>query len=132
MDEILAGQNNQKGKKNEDLLLTWIRQPEIKNALLLDEQVDPELVAAVIERGYAVDLTDTELEEIGRDPFLIAYGTVSTDRCVDRGVEPEQETPEPKNPRRLWDTRRRVLYAVQSESRLKFQDGLEAVMAARL
>ncbi len=132
MDEILAGQNNQKGKKNEDLLLTWIRQPEFKNALLLDEQVDPELVAAVIERGYAVDLTDTELEEIGRDPFLIAYGTVSTDRCVDRGVEPEQETPEPKNPRRLWDTRRRVLYAVQSESRFKFQDGLEAVMAARL
>lgn len=122
MDEILAGQNNQKGRKNEDLLLTWIKQPELKKALLLDEQVDPGLVAAVIERGYAVDLTDTELEEIGRDPFLIAYGMVSTDRCVvtNGGVEPEQKTPEPKNSRRLWDPRRRVLYAVQSESRLKF------------
>jgi hypothetical protein len=97
MDEILAGQNNKKGKKNEDLLLPWIKQPEIKTALLLDEQVDLELVAAVIERGYAVDLTDTELEEIGRDPFLIAYGMVSTDRCV---VTTEVSSPSKKRQNR--------------------------------
>jgi hypothetical protein len=47
MDEILAGQNTQKGKKNEDLLLVWIKQPVIKKALLFDEKVD----ASTIQRG---------------------------------------------------------------------------------
>jgi hypothetical protein len=28
MDEILAGKNTKKGKKNEDLLLAWIRQTQ--------------------------------------------------------------------------------------------------------
>jgi Domain of unknown function (DUF4411) len=82
MEEILAGQNNQKGKKNEDLLLVWIKQAAIKRALLLDEKVDADLVNAVIETGYAPDLTDTELEEIGRDPFLIACAMAGNDRCV--------------------------------------------------
>ena len=27
----------------------------------------------VIEEGYADDLTDVEIEKLGRDPFLIAY-----------------------------------------------------------
>jgi hypothetical protein len=97
MDEILAGQNNQKGKKNEDLLLTWIKQPEIRKALLLDEQVDPDLVTAVIEGGYAVDLTDTELEEIGRDPFLVAYAMAGNDRCV---VTTEVSSPNKKRQNR--------------------------------
>ena len=97
MDEILAGQKNQKGKKNEDLLLTWITQPAIKKALLLDEEVDPDLVAAVTEGGYAADLTDTELEEIGRDPFLIADGMVGADRCV---VTTEVSSPSKKRQNR--------------------------------
>jgi hypothetical protein len=58
MDEILARQSNQKGKKNEDLLLNWIRQPRVKKALLLDERVDSDFVALVTENGYASDLTD--------------------------------------------------------------------------
>jgi hypothetical protein len=33
--------------------------------------------------GYANDLTDDEIEQIGRDPFLIAYALVDTkNRCV--------------------------------------------------
>ncbi len=44
--------------------------------------MDADLVNAVIEAGYAPDLTDTELEEIGRDPFLIAYAKAGNDRCV--------------------------------------------------
>jgi Domain of unknown function (DUF4411) len=70
MDEILAGQNTKKGKKNEDLLLVWIKEPEVRKALLLDEKVDAKLVTKVLEQGYAPDLTDLEVEEIGRDPFL--------------------------------------------------------------
>jgi hypothetical protein len=82
MDEILAGQNTKKGKKNEDLLLLWIKQPEVRKALLLDEKVDAKLVTQVLEKGYAPDLTDIEIEEIGRDPFLVAYAMSGTDRCV--------------------------------------------------
>ena len=31
------------------------------------------LVQHVLVTGYGNDLTDVEIEEIGRDPFLIAY-----------------------------------------------------------
>ena len=31
------------------------------------------MVARVIDEGYAADLTDDEVEKIGRDPFIIAY-----------------------------------------------------------
>ena len=41
--------------------------------LLLDENVDGDLIAEVIEEGYAPDLSDVELERVGLDPFLIAY-----------------------------------------------------------
>ena len=36
----------------------------------------------VLVDGYASDLTDNEIEEIGRDPFLIAYAMAGEDRCV--------------------------------------------------
>jgi hypothetical protein len=36
----------------------------------------------VIAKGYAPDLTDDEVEQVGRDPFLIAYALASKDRCV--------------------------------------------------
>jgi hypothetical protein len=49
----------------------------------LNELADPALVQQAIDQGYAPDLTDDELEEIGRDPFLVAYGLVDTaNRCV--------------------------------------------------
>jgi hypothetical protein len=76
MEEILAG------KKEDDPLLTWIKDAVNRQALSLDEVIDPDLVSRVVERGYAPDLTDDELEEIGRDPFLIAYGLSAPDRCV--------------------------------------------------
>ncbi len=41
--------------------------------LVLQEEADPEIVASVLAKGYAPDLDETELEEVGRDPFLIAY-----------------------------------------------------------
>ena len=43
---------------------------------------DPDLVRKVIDVGYAADLTDDEIEQVGRDPFLMAYALASDDRCV--------------------------------------------------
>jgi hypothetical protein len=65
----------------QDPLFGWIQAN--KKTLLLDEEVDPKLVQQVLAKGYAPDLTDDELEQIGRDPFLIAYALAApTDRCV--------------------------------------------------
>jgi hypothetical protein len=36
----------------------------------------------VLARGYAPDLTDVEIEEIGQDPFLIAAALGGPDRIV--------------------------------------------------
>ena len=74
LDEVLAG------GKTDDPLLDWMTAN--KRTLLLEEDVDPAIVQNVVENGYAPDLTDDQLEEIGRDPFLIAYALASTDRCV--------------------------------------------------
>lgn len=41
------------------------------------------LVSKCTKNGYAPDLTDSEILQIGRDPFLIAYAMASPkDRCV--------------------------------------------------
>jgi hypothetical protein len=69
--------------EEKDLLFGWIKSEEVKTAILFDEKVDPSLVARVINNGYAPDLTDDEVVQIGRDPFLIAYALASpADRCV--------------------------------------------------
>lgn len=59
------------GKKDE--LSKWAKDKNTERSLRIDEEVDIDLVRQVTEQGYAADLTDIELEEIGRDPFLIAY-----------------------------------------------------------
>lgn len=70
------------GQKTDDLV-AWLKESEIKNSLALDESADPKAVRQVILQGYAPDLTDVELEKIGRDPFLIAYALVDPqNRCV--------------------------------------------------
>jgi hypothetical protein len=69
--------------EQKDLLFGWIKDEGTKAAILLDETVDPTLVARVINEGYASDLSDDEVLQIGRDPFLIAYALASpADRCV--------------------------------------------------
>lgn len=77
MEEVIAGH------KEDDLLLDWIKDSSNKTALLLDENVEAHLVQRVVSDGYATDLTDSELEQLGRDPFLVAYVTAQpSDRCV--------------------------------------------------
>ncbi len=75
-EEVLAGH------KDGDLLLNWIEVPDVRDALLLQESVNPDLVQRVVSQGYGDDLTDDEIEKLGRDPFLIAYGLTAPDRCV--------------------------------------------------
>ena len=67
MEEIRAG------RQDNDPLLDWISQDDNADALLLEEAIDGPLVQQVVVNGYAPDLTDDEVEKIGRDPFLIAY-----------------------------------------------------------
>jgi hypothetical protein len=69
-EEITASQ------EHDDALKQWAKLPETKLALELNEQANPELVSRVTYEGYADDLTDVELERIGRDPFIVAYGLV--------------------------------------------------------
>lgn len=76
MEEILAG------RKKGDLLLDWMKEKENDDALRLDEAVDGDPVRKIVYDGYAPDLTDDELEEVGRDPFLIAYCMAAPERCV--------------------------------------------------
>jgi uncharacterized protein DUF4411 len=66
-----------------DDLAEWMSDHENKVALELEEDADVALVRRVIEGGYAVDLDDEEIEIVGRDPFLIAYGLRDPEeRCV--------------------------------------------------
>lgn len=61
----------------------WLKRDDVKRALLLEEESDPALVNRVVSEGYAPDLTDIEVMDIGRDPFLIAHAMANTaTRCV--------------------------------------------------
>ena len=70
-------------REGTDDLAAWLAERDHLQALCLDEEADVGLVRRVIDEGYAPDLTDQEVEIIGRDPFLISYALVApTDRYV--------------------------------------------------
>lgn len=56
-----------------DELVEWCKRQEMKEALLLDEHADPAHIRAVTDRGYSPDLNEDEVQQIGRDSFLISY-----------------------------------------------------------
>jgi len=64
------------GRKEDDPLLDWLKNDGIRTALLFAEKCDANLVRRVVREGYANDLTDDEVEKLGRDPFLISYGLI--------------------------------------------------------
>lgn len=73
-DEVKAGQG---------ALADWMKRRDVEDALRLQEEVDTTLVQRVTNDGYAPDLTDIEIEEMGQDPFLIAHCIVDVEnRCV--------------------------------------------------
>ena len=76
LDEVKRG-------TRQDDLLEWLTNDTVKDVLVLDEEPDLTLVRRVIEQGYAPDLNETDLEKLGRDPFLIAYALKDpTRRCI--------------------------------------------------
>ena len=95
LDEVKAG------RKEKDLLLDWMKVPENFKALELDEDADMALVQRVINVGYSPTLTDVQIEERGRDPFLAAYALAGRERCVVT-VEVRQPSKAPQN-RKLPD-----------------------------
>jgi hypothetical protein len=103
--------------EEKDLLFGWISDEGIRDAIVLDAQSDPAMVADVISRGYAPDLTEDELLTLGRDPFLIAHALASPkDRCV---VTTEVSKPMPETEsaysRRLQFTRRSMVRHLQDD-----------------
>jgi hypothetical protein len=68
--------------KSPDLLGQWLRRPDVREAIILDEPTNGATVAEVITKGYAPDLNDVEIETIGRDPFLIAAAMGGVQRVV--------------------------------------------------
>lgn len=71
------------GRQEGDSFSDWIKDSGNKDALVLDEEVDAGLVRTTLSDGYAADLTDQEMEALGRDPFLISYALVDVEgRCV--------------------------------------------------
>ncbi len=85
-----------------DALAAWAKQVETETALKFAEEVDIGHVRRVTEEGYAADLTDIEIEEIGRDPFLIAYALfdvenrviVTTERSKPRAQRKNRKVPD--------------------------------------
>ena len=63
-------------------LSDWVCSPNIRTALVLDEEANADAVNRVLAEGYGENLTDSDLEKIGQDPFLIAYALGATDRIV--------------------------------------------------
>ena len=57
-----------------------LKQPKIKDTLILKARTTG--VQLVLQKGYAPDLDDIEIEKIGKDPFLIAAAMAGPDRVV--------------------------------------------------
>ena len=55
------------------LLHDWLTDGAVSKSMLLDQKIYAVNLNRVIKEGYAPDLDDSEIEEIGRDPFLIGY-----------------------------------------------------------
>jgi hypothetical protein len=70
-------------REGTDDLADWLSDRNNLEALLLNEDAEVNFVRAVIVTGYAADLTDEEIEIVGRDPFLISYAMRDlTGRCI--------------------------------------------------
>lgn len=77
-DEVREG-----AKTRKDALSIWISDDAVTETLVLKEDVDIDVVQAVLANAYADDLDDTEIEQIGEDPFLIAHACKDVQaRCV--------------------------------------------------
>ncbi len=68
-----------------DELCDWIKEDHVRSALLLSEPVDPVHVNYVMEHGYQSNdplFTETDIEKIGRDAFLVASARADDQRVI--------------------------------------------------
>jgi len=63
-EEVVAGRGD---------LVDWLNEDETKEALLFDEEAEPALVGRATLEGYG-NLDENGIAQVGRDPFLVAYG----------------------------------------------------------
>jgi hypothetical protein len=63
-------------------LRDWICDAPIMRRLVLEEEVNQNLVERVLTTGYGSNLTDSDLEKVGQDPFLVAYGLAAQGRVI--------------------------------------------------
>lgn len=82
--EVYEEFSDTKGKDGQkDELAIWPDQPEVKEALLLNEEAEQDLVARITYGGYVANPTDDDLVKIGRDPFLLSYALKNIEeRCI--------------------------------------------------
>lgn len=81
-----------------DQVKQWISGVDVKNHLLLDEEISREHLETVLSRGYGEDLSGDERARIGNDAALISYAVESEDRTV--------VTKEVSSPRKVRANRR--------------------------
>ena len=76
-----------------DALARWLK--DHRDALLLDEPVDGNLLTRVVDEGYALDLNDIEIEKLNEDPFLVAYALAEPGqrRVISRVIRNEHSRP---------------------------------------
>lgn len=86
----LKEKSSRDGEKDE--LSVWAEQPEVKQALLFEEEADVALVTRVVYEGYVDGPTDDEILTMGQDPFLISYGL----RDIENRVIVTAEVSKPK------------------------------------
>ncbi len=72
-DEVMAGR---------DEVADWLKEGATKAAMRFGERVDVAALRHVVSNGYAHDLDATEIQKIGKDPFLVAYALGKVDRTV--------------------------------------------------
>ena len=66
----------------DDLLKIWITDAKVNEVLVLGEEIKPEILRRVFDHAYATDLTEDELNSVGKDPFLLAYALADADERV--------------------------------------------------
>ncbi len=73
---------NEIARGHKDELTDWINQDRIRSKVVLDEDFDLDNFHEVLRLGYGKDLTEVEIEALGRDPVLLVHAYKNDDRII--------------------------------------------------
>lgn len=65
-----------------DAVGEWIRRKDVAEALRLKEPVHVPSFRRVMREGYSPSLDETQIQKLGRDPLLVAYGLAGPNRTI--------------------------------------------------